>query len=190
LLVFFDTETTGIPRRWDAPVTDLANWPRVVQVAWMSCTATGEELACCETIIQPDGFQIPLETSRIHGITTERARNEGRLLALVLEEFAQVVRGCKSLVAHNISFDAAVLGAEFLRAGLPNPLATRKQICTMLSATNYCRLPGSRGFKWPKLKELHEKLFGSTQDETHRALADVRACAKCFFELQRRGIIS
>jgi DNA polymerase III epsilon subunit-like protein len=189
LLVFFDTETTGIPRRWGAPLHDLANWPRVVQVAWMSCTSAGEELACCETIIQPDGFHIPLETSRIHGITTERARREGRLLALVLQEFAQVVETSVSLIAHNISFDAAVLGAEFLRAGLANPLAARRQICTMITATNYCRLPGSRGYKWPKLKELHEKLFGMAQDETHRALADVRACAKCFFELQRLGVI-
>lgn len=187
--MFFDTETTGIPRRWDAPLTDLANWPRVVQVAWMSCSLAGEELTCSEAIIQPDGFQIPLETSRIHGITTERAVREGRLLALVLQEFAQIVENSKSLIAHNISFDAAILGAEFLRAGLANPLATRTQICTMLTATNYCRLPGSRGFKWPKLKELHEKLFGVAQDETHRALADVRACARCFFELQRLGVI-
>jgi DNA polymerase III subunit epsilon len=189
VFVFFDTETTGIPRRWDAPLTDQANWPRVVQVAWMSCTPAGEELASCETIIRPEGFHIPLDVSRIHGITTERAIAEGRVLAVVLQEFTQVVQDSKWLIAHNISFDAAVLGAEFLRARLANPLTTRKQICTMLTATNYCRLPGSKGFKWPKLRELHEKLFGKSQDETHRALADVRACARCFFELQRLGII-
>ncbi|HEV8061524.1 MAG TPA: 3'-5' exonuclease [Gemmataceae bacterium] len=189
MFVFFDTETTGIPKRYDAPVTDLANWPRVVQVAWMTCTRAGEEIASCETIIQPEGFHIPAEVSRIHGITTERASQEGRLLLLVLQEFTQAVKECKSLVAHNISFDAAVLGAEYLRAKLPNPLTSRKQICTMLTTTNYCRLPGSRGFKWPKLIELHQKLFGKPHDDTHRALADVRACAKCFFELQRLGVI-
>jgi DNA polymerase III epsilon subunit-like protein len=155
----------------------------------MTCTRAGEEIASCETIIQPEGFHIPAEVSRIHGITTERASQEGRLLLLVLQEFTQAVKECKSLVAHNISFDAAVLGAEYLRAKLPNPLTSRKQICTMLTTTNYCRLPGSRGFKWPKLIELHQKLFGKPHDDTHRALADVRACAKCFFELQRLGVI-
>jgi DNA polymerase-3 subunit epsilon len=189
VFVFFDTETTGIPRRYDAPLTDLANWPRVVQLAWMTCTPAGEEVACFETIIQPNGFHIPTEVSRIHGITTERACKEGRELLLVLQEFALVVKECKSLVAHNISFDASVLGAEFLRFRLANPIATRKQFCTMLSTTNYCRLPGSRGFKWPKLVELHQKLFGKPHDDTHRALADVRACARCFFELLRLGVI-
>jgi DNA polymerase III subunit epsilon len=189
VFVFFDTETTGIPKRYDAPLTDLANWPRVVQIAWMTCTLTGEEVACFETIIQPDGFHIPAEVSRIHGITTERASKEGRLLLQVLQEFTQIVKESKSLVAHNISFDAAVLGAEYLRAKLINPLTSRKQICTMLTTTNFCRLPGSRGFKWPKLIELHNKLFGKPHDDTHRALSDVRACAKCFFELQRLGVI-
>jgi DNA polymerase-3 subunit epsilon len=189
VFAFFDTETTGIPRRYDAPVSDLANWPRVVQIAWMTCTPAGDELACSETIIVPEGFQIPPEVSRIHGITTERARKEGRALSIVLQEFTLVVQECKTLVAHNMSFDAAVLGAEFLRAKLANPLTSRKQICTMLAATNHCRLPGSRGYKWPKLHELHTKLFGAGLDQSHRALADVRACAKCFFELLRLGII-
>ena len=189
MFLFFDTETTGIPRRWDAPLTDLANWPRVVQVAWMTCKLTGEEISSSESIIQPEGFRIPADVSRIHGITTERALKEGRPLAVVLQEFTQIVKDSESVVAHNISFDAAVLGAEYLRANLANPLTSRKQICTMTATTDFCRLPGSRGFKWPKLHELHQKLFGKPQEETHRALADVRACAKCFFELQRLGVI-
>jgi DNA polymerase III subunit epsilon len=189
VFVFFDTETTGIPRRYDAPLSDLANWPRVVQVAWLRCSLTGDELACFETIIRPDGFQIPRDASRIHGITTERALREGLALAHVLEEFAQAVAQALTVIAHNIQFDAAVLGAEFVRAGRHNPLQSRKQICTMLGSTDFCRLPGSRGFKWPKLRELHEKLFGAPHDDGHRALADVRACHRCFFELRRLGII-
>jgi len=30
MYLFFDTETTGLPRNWKAPVTDLDNWPRMV----------------------------------------------------------------------------------------------------------------------------------------------------------------
>jgi DNA polymerase-3 subunit epsilon len=79
---------------------------------------------------------------------------------------------------------------EVVRAKLENPIASRKQICTMLVATDYCRLPGSRGFKWPRLHELHSKLFGVPHQDSHQALADVEACRRCFFELKRLGIIS
>ncbi|MCX6741278.1 MAG: hypothetical protein NTY61_02675, partial [Candidatus Parcubacteria bacterium] len=32
--LFFDTETTGLPKNWKAPIEDLDNWPRIVQIAW------------------------------------------------------------------------------------------------------------------------------------------------------------
>jgi DNA polymerase III subunit epsilon len=190
VFVFFDTETTGIPRRWNAPLSDLANWPRVVQLAWVCCSPEGETTAFHETIIRPEGYQIPSDAARIHGITTERAHQQGRELLQVLHEFAAILEKARALVAHNISFDAAVLGAEFVRANLENPIASRPQICTMLVATDYCRLPGSRGFKWPRLHELHSKLFGVPHQDSHQALADVEACRRCFFELRRLGIIA
>jgi DNA polymerase III epsilon subunit-like protein len=189
VFVFFDTETTGIPRRWNAPLSDQANWPRVVQLAWVCCAPDGNVTATYETIIRPNGFYIPHDAAGIHGITTERAHQEGRELLDVLREFARIVDEAITLVAHNISFDAAVLGAEFLRANLSNPIASRNQICTMLVATDYCQLPGSRGYKWPKLQELHHKLFGAAHEDGHQALADVQACCRCFFELRRLGII-
>ncbi len=33
--VFFDTETTGLPLNWKAPVTELENWPRLIQLAYI-----------------------------------------------------------------------------------------------------------------------------------------------------------
>ena len=190
VFVFFDTETTGIPKRWNAPLSDQANWPRVVQLAWVCCSSDGEATSVYETLIRPDGYHIPPDAARIHGITTKRAIEQGRELQQVLNEFAKLVDQAKTLVAHNISFDAAVLGAEFIRAKLANPIAGRKQVCTMLLATDYCRLPGSRGFKWPRLHELHSKLFGAPHEDSHQALADVEACRRCFFELRRLGIIN
>ena len=35
MYLFFDTETTGLPRSWKAPITDSNNWPRLVQIAWL-----------------------------------------------------------------------------------------------------------------------------------------------------------
>ena len=60
----------------------------------------------------------------------------------------------------------------------------------MKMSTNYCKIPGSYGYKWPSLSELHYKLFGSHFQEAHNADIDVEVCAKCFFELKRIGIIT
>ena len=34
MFLIFDTETTGLPKKWSAPLTDFENWPRAIQVAW------------------------------------------------------------------------------------------------------------------------------------------------------------
>ena len=189
MYLFFDTETTGIPRNYKAPVTDLNNWPRLVQVAWLLADADAQELASAEYIVKPEGFVIPKDAAKIHGITTEIALQTGSELQTVLEVVTADIRKAAVLVAHNMSFDEKILGAEFLRAGHPNLVAQKPRQCTMQSATNYCRLPGPYGFKWPTLEELHKKLFNESVAGAHRALSDVRACARCYFELRHRRII-
>jgi DNA polymerase III subunit epsilon len=189
MYLFFDTETTGIPRNYKAPVTDLANWPRVVQLAFLQTDAAGMVLAAEEFVIKPDGFTIPADAAKIHGITTEHALKHGVPMQTALTEFLACLQSSKTLVAHNIAYDENVLGAEFLRAKLPNPLPKINRICTMQSTTNFCALPGPYGFKWPTLAQLHQKLFQHDFKDAHSALADVQACAKCFFQLQKLSII-
>jgi DNA polymerase III epsilon subunit-like protein len=82
------------------------------------------------------------------------------------------------------------LGAELLRSGSPNIAEAKKRQCTMQAATDYCRLPGQYGYKWPSLQELHTKLFGQPFEGAHNALVDVRACARCYFELKRLGVMA
>ncbi|OGR76773.1 MAG: DNA polymerase III subunit epsilon [Elusimicrobia bacterium GWC2_64_44] len=188
--LFFDTETTGLPRSWNAPVTALDNWPRMVQLAYMAYDAEGNLLSSVNTIIKPEGYAIPADASRVHGITTERALKEGRDLLTVLLEFKALLDQAKYLVAHNMSFDEKIVGAELLRKNLPDIHASKFKICTMHGTTEYCAIPGPRGYKWPKLVELHCKLFGTEFDGAHDASADVAATAKCFWELMRRGVIT
>ena len=110
-LFFFDTETTGLPRRWDAPLRDLDNWPRMVQLAWLLCDEAGNEFAYTSRIIRPEGFTIPAEAARVHGITTERALAEGIALAEAIDEVLPHIEKAVCAVAHNISFDEKILGA-------------------------------------------------------------------------------
>lgn len=188
--LFFDTETTGLPRNYKAPVADLDNWPRIVQVAWLVVNESGKEIASAEHIIRPDGFIIPADAARVHGITTDRAIERGVELVSVLDAMNASITEASVLVAHNVAFDEKILGAEFLRAGFGNPLELKPRLCTMKGSTSHCQLPGPYGFKWPTLTELHMVLFGEPFDGAHSALADVRACARCFFELQTLGVMA
>jgi DNA polymerase III epsilon subunit-like protein len=189
-LFFFDTETTGLPRDWNAPLRDLDNWPRLVQLAWLLCDEAGNELASASRIIRPQGFLIPREAARVHGITTERALAEGIPLADALDEVLPRIEEAACAIAHNIAFDEKILAAEFLRQGRPHPLLKKKTRCTMKEATDYCALPGYYGYKYPNLTELHRKLFKKAFDDAHDALADVRACKAAYYELRLRGVMA
>ncbi len=191
MYLFIDTETTGLPRSWSAPATDLSNWPRLVQLAWTLCNEEGEEIDAKDFIIKPENFSVPTDASRIHGITNDRAIKEGASLASVLAELMTVVNGSQILVAHNMSFDEKVLNAELIRAKVSDNLAGILKICTKEASTDHCKLPGNFGkFKWPTLQELHFTLFGEEFEETHNAVVDAQICAKCFFELKRLGVIN
>lgn len=190
MYLFFDTETTGLPKRWDAPASDLDNWPRLVQIAWMCFDGGGKEISQNSKIIKPEGFAIPDESSKIHGITTEIAEKKGVPLEKILKEFMNMINQSQFLIAHNMSFDEKIVDAEFIRKKIPRSLFQPKKICTKEVATEFCKIPGSYGYKWPTLSELHIKLFESDFHDAHNALIDVSVCAKCFFELKKKGVVS
>lgn len=191
MYLVFDTETTGLPRNWKAPVTDVNNWPRMVQIAWILYDNDGNELEADSYIIKPVGFEIPYEAQRVHGISTVRALQEGEDLGFVLQRFTDAMDRAEYLVAHNINFDEMIVGAEFIRANVIfNNMNNMKKLCTMVLSTDYCKIPGNYGYKWPNLTELYFALFKIKFEEAHNAEADVRACAKCFFELKRLGVIN
>jgi DNA polymerase-3 subunit epsilon len=192
MYLVFDTETTGIPRDHDAPASDIGNWPRLVQIAWLLADGEGHEVRSQAFIIRPDGFVIPDSAARVHGIDTQTARQLGIEVGSALDAFAKDLSAAEILVAHNVRFDEGVIGAEFFRAGRTrNPIESKTRCCTMRETADFCGIPGGpRGNKWPTLDQLHRTLFGVGFEGAHNAIADVRACATCFFELKRRGIMS
>lgn len=184
----FDTETTGLPKNWSAPVTDTDNWPRLVQLAWQQYDEDGVLLEEQETLVIPEGFLIPEESTKIHGITTEQAVKEGDYLPEVLVRFYQMVYLSDVVVAHNMAFDEKIMTAEFIRKSktvkLLDVMELRPKVCTMISSVDFY----GKG-KWPKLSELHIKLFDKDFEDAHDAMVDTSACARCFFELKKKGII-
>ncbi len=189
MYLIFDTETTGLPKRWDAPHTDTDNWPRCIQIAWQLHDDMGGLIDQQDYIIKPDGFNIPYDAERIHGISTELATEQGVSLSEVLEKFGIALSRSKFIVGQNVGFDVNIMGCEFHRHGLESPLAAMKVLdtCTEITA-ELLKLPGGRGgkFKLPTLTELHSYLFGEPFAEAHNATADVEATTRCFLELLKR----
>ena len=116
MFLIFDTETTGLPRDYKAPLTDADNWPRMVQVAWQLHDFNGNLISSNSIIIKPEGYTIPFNAVQIHGITNERAVEEGQDLRTVLQEFVEVVNQTQYLCGHNIEFDINIIGAELFLA--------------------------------------------------------------------------
>lgn len=188
MYIIFDTETTGLPKRWDAPYTDTDNWPRVVQIAWQLHDDMGNMIEHKDYLIKPDGFDIPYDSEKIHGISTELATQQGIPLEKALEEFQVAMNKATFVVGQNIGFDINVVGCEFIRLQTPTRMHDMAVLDTCTEQTaNLCKIPGGRGgrFKLPTLTELHEFLFGEPFAEAHNATADVEATTRCFFELIR-----
>ena len=91
MYLIFDTETTGLPKRWDAPITDVDNWPRAIQIAWQLHDDMGNLVEHQDYLIKPEGFNIPFDAEKIHGISTELAEQEGLPLDEVLEKFQKAL---------------------------------------------------------------------------------------------------
>jgi len=203
MYLFFDTETTGLP------LSDFKdpNNPHITQLAWCLYNSNGELFKSFNSLIKPDNWEIPsieyfikqgktvdeaTEKSKFwidNGFTQSNSLLNGKPIEPILNEFINAIDECKYLIAHNINFDVSIIASEFYRLGLT---ANTKPIkfCTMNSTTDLLKLPAKHNFKKPKLIELHTFLFNEGFNGAHDALADVKACAKCFFELKRRNLIN
>jgi len=193
MFLIFDTETTGLPKRWNAPLTDSDNWPRCIQIAWQLHDKNGVLLEHEDYLVQPEGFNIPYDAEKIHGISTELAEKNGIPLTEVIEKFQKVLAKTNFIVGQNLGFDNNIMGAEFHRLGIENSLLNFPVLdtCTEITA-QLCQLPGGRGgkFKLPTLSELHAFLFSKPFSEAHNATADVEATTRCFLELIRRQLFT
>ena len=188
MYLIFDTETTGLPKNYKAPITDTDNWPRCIQLAWQLHDDLGQLVEAKNFLIRPDGFDIPYDSERIHGISTRLAQEIGHDLKAVVAEFNEVLGRTKFVVGQNVDFDLNIMGCEFHRLGMETPLMDLPNLdtCTEMTA-KMCQITGGIGgrFKLPTLSELHTHLFGEPFNEAHNASADVEATSRCFLELIR-----
>ena len=193
MFLIFDTETTGLPKKWNAPISDTDNWPRCVQIAWQLHDDFGALIEHQDFLIKPEDFNIPFDAEKIHGISTQLAEEKGYSLEKVLHLFNEALSKCKFVVGQNVNFDLNIMGCEFIRKEIQTNLNQLPVLDTCTETTaSLCQIPGGRGgkFKLPTLTELHEHLFHAPFSEAHNATADVEATTRCFFELIRQRVFT
>lgn len=215
-ILVYDTETTGLPEKGAGP-HDYHKWPHIVQLSFIVYDApvsvpliTLSPIIVSDFIVKPDGYEIPKDSSQIHGITHAEAMRIGLPIKEVLTYFLAQLEQADVIVAHNAAFDKNTIHAEMFRCGLLvgpkwKTRPTAKEFCTMNAATNICRrsfatkpgdpvhpYPYDNRTKWPRLDELFRTLFPHEEPppSLHNSLVDVRVTARCFLTMVDSGLIS
>ncbi|MFD1769985.1 3'-5' exonuclease [Sphingobacterium suaedae] len=187
-LLFIDTETSGIPNRWNRPYMDQQNWPSVIQVAWIVYDNTGVEIKRNSMYIYESDIVIKKESQRIHGIDIDFLKENGFRRKEVLRKLAHDIKKYKPLIiGHFIELDVHVLSADYYRAQLKNPFVHQAFFCTMLDSKKYALNPT---VDYLRLIQLYEYVFQITPSEMHEAEHDAHLTAQCFLTLWRRRSIS
>ena len=192
-VLFFDTETTGIPDRSAKWYTDFADYPHVVQMAWIhGCKVENH-------IIRPDGWEIPDDTVEVHGITTEYALEHGEPFAAVVDMFIQDCHDAGLICGHNIHFDTGIVKANILRElgceyydanDVETALYKGKRIDTMRPTMKWvdARMANGR-LKFPNRGELYSRCCPGETFQAHDALEDTKAVARCLPVILELGLV-
>jgi len=195
-IVVYDTETTGLPH-WKKP-SESPDQPHIVQLCAVKVDAdTREIIASIDVVVRPNGWDIPEETTQIHGITTEYAKAVGiqeSVATLILYDFCHG----STRVAHNEPFDSRIIriaAKRFMHETFAENWASGNSFCTAKAATPILQLPPSEsmvsknidGFKRPSLMESYKYFHGREFENAHTAKADVMACLDVYWAIQEHN---
>jgi len=175
-LLVFDTETTGLPKSREQAIKGPNNWPHLVSIAWTVVDSDDNySIISSESHIVKPEWNIPVDSTAIHGISQEKALAEGIPLSTIINKFLAVEHDM--MVAHNIDFDYNVLVNAImwdLKLGTIPDL--KRRICTMKPMQDVMKIPyaNGRGFKPPKLSELYEYVMNKpvVKENLHSAQYD------------------
>jgi len=192
LILPFDTETTGLPD-WKNP-SDSESQPHLVEIgALLVDESTRETIETVDVIIRPDGWEWDEENEAFkkHGITFEKAMDEGIPEQEALEQFMALYDKCDKRTAFNTTFDNRMIRVAQMRYGTPVEIMEAwksekdKYFCTMIKSKEPMSIK-----KWPTLVAAHAHFFGEgVFKETHRALADAVAAKEIYFALKDMGVV-
>lgn len=173
--LIFDTETTALISN---SLLAEKHQPQVIE--FYGALFEGEEQVGELEFFCDPGKPLLEEITRITGIRPDQVAGQPSF-GYYSEAVTQMIESADRVVAHNLSYDMAVINFELRRLGESVQWPADK-VCTVESTEH---LKGHR----LNLSSLHELLFGVPFSGAHRARADVEALARCYHELVRRGEI-
>lgn len=183
-LLFIDTEASGLPKKWDQPYDVPGNWPHAVQVSWLIYNKEGQKIKGQNHYISNNDFDMSPAALTVHGLTKSFLQQNGilrrEMLLLLLSDIEQYH---PEFIGHFIELDYHLLGAEFYREGIQNPLKKLSTFCIMKASQHLQQNPQS---KFLRLGNLYELLFKQPLLCQHNAVVDAAATADCYFELVKR----
>lgn len=195
-ILVFDTETTGLPTnnynntrgKW------YKYWGHIVQISWILYDTEKNKILNMEDyIIKLDKeIDLPQSSIDIHSITRKKMETHGTELIPVISYFIEMLKLCDIIIGHNVEFDISMVRAELLRCGAVDIflMINKKIVCTMKKYKKYCNIlarskrTGRIFCKYPKLMELHEKLFGYIPFNLHDSLVDVIVCLRSYIKME------
>lgn len=196
-LLFYDTETTGFVK-FNQPLSHF-DQPHIVQLAAALVHPDSYKVVqSINLIVKPDGWDIPDEAVSVHGITTERALDEGMSERKVVGMFLSLWNK-RLRIAHNEEFDSTVLCValnRFFEDAVTLNWRMGDAFCTMKNSTDVCKIPptakmisvGRNHFKSPKIEEAYEYFTKLKMQNAHDAMADVLGCIEVYKHLNRASL--
>lgn len=193
-VLVFDTETTGLPTERNPSIFDFEKWPYIVQLSYIVYdTNKNIIIENFDNIIKlQDDIDIPEETSKIHGITKEISNTRGMPISIALIKFNKDLQSADVIVGHNLSFDKRLIMVECMRNKIQQNFNFKRdkkpEYCTMKNSVDICKIEkltsdGEKYFKYPRLSELYNHLFGEVPKGIHNSIIDVIICLRCYVKL-------
>lgn len=187
-ILVFDTETTWFLNKKDPA---LSAQPSIIQFAgiiWELYEWKYKELDRKNILINP-WYSIPFDASKVHHIYDIDVKEKPKMNDEI-DTIMNFISEADILVGHNIEYDESMLLIELQRYQKQHLYHPDQVICTMKLSVDFCELQGNwERFKYPKLSELHKKLFWEYFSGAHDAMLDVEATLKCFLELEKLWVI-
>jgi len=203
----FDTETTGLPKTKFISPSTLEEWPYIVQFSFIIYDSSLNDIVESKDYLikLPENVSIPEESTKIHNITNELSQKSGLQINKILDEFFYYLREVDRLIGHNVEFDLNMVKVEMLRIINKSPV-TREKLklyknnlhflnnyenisCTLKDSIEFCNIQvisktGKTYLKYPRLIELHEKLFNKLPKNLHNSFNDILVTLRCFMKLK------
>ncbi|MDH3003821.1 MAG: DNA polymerase III subunit alpha [Candidatus Shikimatogenerans sp. JK-2022] len=193
MFLFFDTETTGLPKNKIFNISEILSWPRLIQISWILYDLNGNILNSKNYYIKPNKYIIPLNSMLIHGITNKYVNKYGKDIIYILKKFYKSLKYSKFIIGHNINFDCNIIIGEFYRLNynIKKLIEKKKKIDTQIILYNNKDILKIKKNRWISLKEAYKILYNKNINKNllHNSFYDLYINILCFIKLIKIKII-